>query len=260
MRRNNIFWGAALILLGTLFLLQQQGAIDNAFDFFWPLILMLVGGWIVLNVFWKPSAPSGETFSVPLRDAKSVKYKFNHGAAQINISGGAPAGMALVGSSAVAASHKSRLDGDRLEVKVDTGPSFIPIIGPNDGVWRYQITQAVPVALSIEAGASTFEIDLRDVSAARIELKVGASTIDMTLPARGASLLDIQGGAATFNLRVPDSTAARIRVEEGVTAVSVDTNRFPKFDSGMYQSPNYDTAVDRAEINIEAGLGSVSVK
>jgi hypothetical protein len=40
----------------------------------------------------------------------------------------------------------------------------------------------------------------------------------------------------------------------------VDTNRFPKSDSGMYQSPDFDTAVDRAEINIEAGLGSVSVK
>jgi hypothetical protein len=27
----------------------------------------------------------------------------------------------------------------------------------------------------------------------------------------------------------------------------------------MYQSPNFDSSVDRVEVNIEAGLGSISV-
>jgi hypothetical protein len=49
-------------------------------------------------------------------------------------------------------------------------------------------------------------------------------------------------------------------VKEGVTSVDVDTNRFPRLDTGLYQSSNFDGAADRAEINIEAGLGSVSVK
>jgi hypothetical protein len=48
-------------------------------------------------------------------------------------------------------------------------------------------------------------------------------------------------------------------VKDGVAAINVDTNRFPRLDSGMYQSSNYEAAVDRAEINIESGLGSVSV-
>ena len=80
------------------------------------------------------------------------------------------------------------------------------------------------------------------------------------MPARGVSLLDVEAGAASVNVRVPEATAARIRVKEGVTSVNVDTNRFPQLDSGIYQSPGFDTAADRAEINFEAGLGSVSVK
>ena len=260
MKRDNIFWGVALIILGGLFILQAQGMITSVFRYIWPLALILVGGWIILNVFWKPNIADEDTFSVALQSAKSAKFKFAHGAGQIEISGGAPSGKAIVGSSAVGMNQHSQLNGDRLEVKVEAGPSLIPFIGPTNGVWRYQLTQEVPVTLKVEAGASQLDIDLKDVLATHIELSIGASSSNMTLPAHGASILDVEAGAASVNIRVPEATAARIRVKEGVTAMSVDTNRFPQLDSGMYQSPNFDSATDRAEINVEAGLGAVSIK
>jgi hypothetical protein len=260
MRRDNIFWGGVLILFGVLFLLQAQGIINNVFRFFWPLILMMVCGWMIVNVYWKPSFSAGETFTIPLREAKSVGYKFAHGAAQIEIAGGAPSGTALVGVSAAGMNQQSQLNGDRLDVKVEAGPSLLPFIGPMDGVWRYQITQAVPVTLKIEAGASKLDINLQDVLASRIELKTGASTVDLTLPAHGASLLEVEAGAASINVRIPDTTAARIHVKSGVTAINVDEKRFPQLDSGMYQSANFDTATDRAEIIVQSGMGSITVK
>jgi hypothetical protein len=260
MKRDNIFWGSVLILVGVLLFLQTQGIISNVFRYFWPLTLILVGGWIILNVYWRPARSAEETFSVPLGTAKSAKFRFSHGAGQIEIGGGAPMGQALVGSSAVGMNQQSRLDGDRLEVKVDAGPSFVPFIGPSEGVWRFQLTQEVPLTLIVEAGASSLDIDLKDILATRVELKTGASSSNVTMPMRGVSLLDVEAGAASVNIRVPEMTAARIRIKEGVTSLNVDTNRFPRLDSGIYQSSNFDGAVDRAEINIESGLGSVSVK
>jgi hypothetical protein len=91
-------------------------------------------------------------------------------------------------------------------------------------------------------------------------LSTGASSSNVTLPARGASFLDVESGAASVNIRVPEATSARIHVEEGVSAINVDTNRFPRLNSNLYQSSGFDTAVDRAEINIKSGLGSVTVK
>jgi hypothetical protein len=79
------------------------------------------------------------------------------------------------------------------------------------------------------------------------------------MPARGASLLDVEAGAASISIRVPEGTAGRIRVKESVMSMDVDTNRFPRLDAGLYQSSDYDAAADRAEINIESGLGSVKV-
>ena len=260
MRRDNIFWGIALILFGVLLFLQQQGIIANIFTFFWPITLILVGGWLILSVYWQPDRASEETFSVPLGEAKRVEYKFSHGAGQIEINGMSPSGMALVGTTAVGMNHRSKLNGDRLEVRVEAGPSFVPFIGPSQGIWRFQLTQEVPVTLKVDAGASSVDIDLRDVQATHVELSTGASSSNVTLPAHGASLLNVEAGVAAVNIRVPESTAARIRVDDGMSSVNVDTNRFPRLDSGLYQSSNFETATDRAEINIESGLGSVTVK
>jgi len=259
-RRDNIFWGTALLVFGVLFLLQAQGIITSVFRFVWPVALILVGGWIILGVFWKPDIADDETFSFALQSAKQVDFEFSHGAGQIQISGGAPTGKAIVGSSAVGMNTESQMDGDRLKVEIGAGPSMIPFIGPSSGAWRYQITQEVPVTLEINAGASSLNFDLTDVRATRIEVSMGASSLDLTMPARGASLLDVDAGAASINVRVPASVAARIRFDGGLNSVDVDTNRFPKIDAGFYQSPDFDSAVNRAEINFDGGLGSVTIK
>jgi hypothetical protein len=249
-----------LILLGVLFLLQRMDVIPGVGPYLWPLALILVGGWLILTVFMPAGRGAAETFSFPLGEAKSVKYRFSHGAGQLEITGGAPAGQAIVGSSGTGMNKSSQLTGDRLEVRVEAGPSFIPFLGPSEGVWRFQLTQEIPVTVLVETGASSMNIDLKDVQASLIQLKTGASNTNLTMPARGASLLEVEAGAASINIRVPEASAARIRVREGVTALNVDTNRFPQLDSGLYQSSNFDTAADRAEINVEAGLGNITVK
>jgi hypothetical protein len=260
MKRDNLFWGTALILAGLLLYLQTQGIITNVFTYLWPLALILVGGWIILNVYWPQTGAAGETFSVPLAEARSARLQFAYGMGQLEISGGAPAGQALVGSSAVGMSHKSRMDGDRLEVRVEAGPSFLPFLGPSAGVWRFRLTQDVPLSLSVETGASSLNVDLRDVLATRLELKTGASTSYIVMPARGASVLEIESGAASVNVRVPEGTAARIRAVENVSSLRVDTSRFPRLDTGMYQSPEFDASSNRTEIHIQSGLGSISVQ
>jgi hypothetical protein len=259
MRRDNIFWGGALILLGTLFLLQTQNIIPSIFPNIWPLALILAGLWMVVSVYWR-SGNAEETFSIPLDNAKTVKYKFSHGAGQIEIKGGAPAGQAMTGLAADGISKKSRLDGDRLEVRVEAAASFIPFIGPSDGVFRFQISNDVPAIIRVETGASQLDMDLTDVLASEIRLQTGASSSNLTLPAHGASHLDLEAGAASIDIHIPEGVSGRVRIKEGLTSLNVDTSRFPQVDSRLYQSADYDTAENRAEINIEAGLGSISVK
>jgi hypothetical protein len=259
MRRDNIFWGGALILLGTLFLLQTQNIIPSIFPYLWPMVLILFGLWMIVSVYWK-SGSEGETFSIPLDNAKTVKYKFSHGAGQIEIKGGAPVGMALTGLAADGVNRNSRSDGDRLDVHVEAGASFIPFIGPSGGVFRFQLSNNIPAIINVETGASQLDMDLRDVPASEIRLQTGASNSNVTLPARGASHLDLEAGAASVNILIPDGVAGRVRIKEGLTSLNIDKTRFLQIDTRLYQSANYDTAENRAELNIEAGVGSISIK
>ena len=259
MRRDNIFWGGALILVGVLFLLQSQNLIPSIWPYIWPMALILFGLWLVVSVYWK-SDNQGETFSIPLENAKTVKYKFSHGAGQIEIKGGAPMGQAISGLAADWVDKKSRMDGDRLEVRIEAGASFVPFIGPSGGVFRFQLSNDVPSIVSVETGASQLDMDLTDVPASEIRLQTGASNSKVILPARGASHMDLKAGAASIDIRIPDGVAGRVRIKEGLTSLNIDKTRFPQVDSRLYQSTGYDTAENRAELNIEAGVGSITIK
>jgi len=259
MKRSNIFFGGVLITLGLLFLLQTQNIIPSIVPYIWPLMLILFGLWMIASVYWR-SDGAAETFSIPLENTQTVRYRFSHGAGHIEIKGGAPIGQALVGSAAETVSTNSRSDGDRLDVRVEAGASFIPFFGTSDGVFRFQVSNDVPSSIRVETGASQLDMDLTDVPATEIRLQTGASNSNLTMPARGASHLDLEAGAASINIRIPEGVAARVRVKEGLTSINVDTSRFPQVDSRLYQSADYDTSENRAEINIEAGLGSITIK
>jgi hypothetical protein len=259
MRRDSLFWGGALIILGVLLYLQTQGIISNIFQYLWPIAMMLVGIWLILGVYWKPAPMSGETFSIPLESAQKVNYSFSHGVGQMDISGGAPIGQALVGTAASGMNQKSRLSGDQLDVRVEAGPSFLPFIGPSEGVWRFQLARDLPVLLNVDAGASSLNINLKEVLAKHLTVKTGASSVSVTMPTHGTCLFDLDGGATSVNIIIPETTAARIRVD-GVTSMDVDTNRFPRLEQDLYQSADFEEAADRAEINITSGLGKVTVR
>jgi hypothetical protein len=260
MKRDSIFWGGILILLGALFFLRAQGLVQDIFPWFWALFLILLGGWIILGVYWHPVSADAETFSIPLDGAQEADIKFDHGAGHIEIRGGASSNELLNGAVGRGMNYSSRRVGSGIEAKISAGPSFVPFIGPDSGVWRFRLNQDIPLRLSVEAGASQIDLDLSSLNIVRARLETGASASHVTAPARGASLLDIDAGAASIDIRVPEGTQARIRLKDGVTSVDIDTSRFTRLDGGLYQSAGYDQAANRVDINIEAGFGAITIK
>jgi hypothetical protein len=60
-------------------------------------------------------------------------------------------------------------------------------------------------------------------------------------------------------VRVPSGVAARIRASGGLADIRVDRDRFPRA-GGVYQSADYDTAANKVDIDVEAGVGSVNIR
>jgi hypothetical protein len=223
---------------------------------------MLLGVWILVGRImpqWRGSA-NDETFSIDLQGATQVSLDFDHGAGSVQVVSGAPAGVAISGTQATGMDVKSHLSGDRLEVKIDAGPSFIPFLGPESGVWRFQLNQDVPLTLDVDAGASSLDFDLTDLKVTTMKVDMGASTLKLKLPANaGNTLLDIDSGAATLDLSVPQGVGLRLRLKQGASTVDVDQSRFVMQGSGLYQSADYDTAANKVEISLDGGANTLKV-
>ncbi len=262
-----LFWGCVLLLLGLLFGLKALGWIENVLGYFWAGFLLLAGIWLVVSAFVSPASEevTGEITEVgtvvDLQGARRASLEFDHGAGQIRITGGAPPDVLLMANQGTGLKVSSQLEGDWLKVKVDCGPSFVPFIGPESGVWIFRLNEEIPLNLKVETGASQVMLDLSDLQVVYFKLDGGASSVTLIPPARvPGALMDIDAGVSHLDIRVPEGVAARIRLKETIGAFSVDLQRFPLLEDRIYQSVDYDQATYRVEITLEAGLSSVTVR
>jgi hypothetical protein len=178
----------------------------------------------------------------------------------VEITGGAPAGVLADGNSGAGMNVSNKMDGTLAKVRVESGPTFIPFIGPGEGVWRFRLTDAIPLSIKVESGASNLHIDLNNLKVKSFKLDTGASSVQLNLPQKAESMVvDIDGGATSINVHVPQGLEARIKVE-GLLALNLDQARFPRQASGYYESAGYASATNRVDISVDGGAGSVNIQ
>jgi hypothetical protein len=264
MRRDFIFWGAILILLGGLMFLNAAdirlpGNI-NPMQLFWPSVLILLGGWVMFGYILRGTIET-EQVSIDLQGASQASLKLSHGAGRLVLGAGAPAGQLLTGSFAGGVKQRSHKSGDRLDAHIEANPMlFPPFLSGWQGLeWKIDLNRDVPLTVRLDTGASQSELDLRDLKVTDLRVNTGASKTDLTLPANaGKTDVRVELGAASVDMVVPEGVAARIRSEHGAAAVEINTARFP-YSNGIYESVDYSSAQNKVDIMIQAGAGRVVV-
>ncbi|HEU0168678.1 MAG TPA: DUF5668 domain-containing protein, partial [Chloroflexota bacterium] len=94
-----------------------------------------------------------------------------------------------------------------------------PFFNGNDGTQAsFFLNPTIPLALTIQEGATTSHLDLSGLKVTSLTLDTGASTTDVTLPAQaGSTTAQIRGGAATINITVPQGVGAQITYQGGLS-------------------------------------------
>jgi len=262
---RRLFWGLLLVLLGVVFLLDQLGAFEplgvSAWELLWPLALILLGLWILLGRFLRPKPISGHAV-IPLQNARRAHIKIRHGAGELNVAGGAESGALVSGDFAGGLDYETDIEDDQQFLRMRMPPQSAAWVGDVDFSldWTIKLTNEIPLTLKINTGASKSSLDLSELIVTELKLRTGASATDLILPARaGLTRVEIDAGAASVNVRVPAGVAARITALAGLSTIDVDTARFPSL-AERYQSPDYDTAVNKADVIIKAGVGTVDIR
>jgi hypothetical protein len=267
MRRNALFWGTILILIGALSLVDILLPDLNIGNLVFPLVLIALGAWVLWGVLTGPRSVETGEVTIPLEGAERARIHMHHGAGRLHVCAGA--GQDLVaGTFGGGLEHQTTREGDALDADLRVPHAGFPHFGffpwmwgprhvPN---WSVELNGEIPLRLEVKTGASEARLDLTEMQVTELRVDTGASATEITMPASaGHTKADVRSGAASVRIRVPSGVAARIRIQSDAAGVTVDRNRFPR-EGGAYQSPDYDTAPNRADISIEAGVGVIDVR
>jgi hypothetical protein len=266
MTRGNIFWGFVIILVGVLFLLNSTGILKgiNPWDFIWPTFLISLGLWILFgNLLGRRTAGEIRQVTIPLEEAASASVKIAHGAGRLSLDSRAAPGELLTGSFTGGVQSTLDRSGSEVKVKLRMPDSAFPFFnwGWSQSIdWKIGLSRDIPLSLEVGTGANESILDLTDLQVTELHLHTGASATKVSLPANaGFTRVICEGGVAGFELRVPSNVAARIRYRGGLSSVNVSTSRFPRLGD-VYQSPEYDTAANKVDIDVQMGVGSVEIR
>jgi hypothetical protein len=264
MRRGGLFWGVVLLLIGLLLLLSNLDIVSvNLWSAVWAVVLIAVGVGILWGIVVGPSTVEGEEVAIPLEGAGSARVRVKHAAGRLRVSGDAAPDALLEGTFSGGLDVRTQRRGDELDVEMAL-PRVPYVLAPwnwgREGLgWTFGLNREIPLSLTLETGASDARLDLSELRISELRLETGASSTAVTLPTHaGHTRVRVEAGAASVSLRVPPEVAARMRFKGALASIDVDRDRFPR-TGGVYQSPDYDAAENKVDIEVEAGVGSLRV-
>jgi len=252
-------WPVAWIVVGVVLWLSATGSIGQGpLDLiaeYWPWALVLLGIWFVIGAVVPSGRGLTETLALPLAGTADAAIRIRFGAGNLGTRPAA-AGNLVDGEFVGGVIHRQTGPG-RVELEQDRRYGLPWIERPSR--WMVGLTAEVPLDLKIDAGASRAVLDLGDLRVRTLELQTGASETRVVLPrAAGMTVVRAQSGAASLTLEVPSGVAARIRTRIALGSTQVDQARFPP-SAGGYESPDYATAANRVDIDVQGGVGSLRV-
>lgn len=251
-------WPVAWIVVGALLLLSTTGNLASGpgelITEWWPLALVVLGVWFLIGGIVPRSGPS-EALALPIGSATEASVRIQYGAGELTTHMAA-AGHLVDGQFTGGVSHRQDGPG-RLDLRQDTSngwPWF-----DRRSAWDVGLTADVPLDLRVDGGATRMLLDLGELKLRSLELHTGASSTRVLLPrAAGATAVRAESGAAELVFEVPTGVAAKIRCRMVLGSTQIDQGRFPP-TAGGYESPDYASAPNRVDLDVQGGVGSLRV-
>lgn len=183
------------------------------------------------------------------------------------------------------------VSGGRATVRLDDEFSTTGFLNPiNWGSlhmdrWQIGLNPTVATDLTVDVGAGSASLDLRDLTLTDLSVDGGAGSVDawlpggdydlffdvsagsaeLTLPGYGRQEIEIDGGAGSLTLYLPPGVETRVEVDGGAGSFRLNEERFHQVDGdekdeGIWETAGYDADRDGLELIIDVSAGSVRIE
>lgn len=200
----------------------------------------------------------GGELSGPLGRLKSGRLIFANGTLRLNLR--AASGMDdLYRASFEGPAPKVEAEDGTVTVRYSWGFRALKWRGHSGEV---TLNAAVPWEVEVRGGASEVDADLSGVVLSSFVLKGGISDLDLTLPEpSGVIPIRLSGGTSKVGIRRPTGVEARVSMKGGASKLTFDEQSFDAVGGKIrLQSPGYDGAPNRYEIEVSGGASEVTIQ
>jgi hypothetical protein len=117
------------------------------------------------------------------------------------------------------------------------------LVNNDELLWTIGLSRLIPMALNIEGGVGSSQIDLTGVHLTEFKLESGVGDTKLILPATGAHYeASVEGGVGSSHITILDGASLHLKLEAGVGGVQVSI-----------------PSAAAVRITVEGGLGGVNL-
>ncbi len=267
------FWPVALILIGLEIIVK--GSRSPVVYIIGLLIAILVLGGVIGYAIYQGGQPAGprrvtgsDTVLESRQDADhgDITIKFGVGKLEIGALSDSPnfvEGKIEYGQFAFKAEEDFGVSNGRAVFSLKAQSVSIPFWVPSGDVsdyWNIRFTPRIPLEMHVDTGVGKVAMDLSDLKVTKLDLETGVGETIITFPAAaGLTSASIDTGIGGVTVRIPDGVGARVHVSQGIGSVRVDSKRFTR-SGDDYTSTDYHTAENRLDLEIDGGIGSITIQ
>ncbi len=287
-------FGIFLLFLGIVFLLQTLNVLPwgvwGKLWRFWPVLIIIAGLSILLRRYnlWLVSAlilallfaclgiaiwqhglslPPGdvtESLSEPLDGLASARVQIDLTAGSLTV-GNLPATSPNFAEAYSRSGHRDmrasfQRQGDEGVFYFSTEQADRRFWKEAENSWEIRFARNIPLTMAAKSAAGNLELDLGELKVTDFQMEIDAGNCLVKMPASaGTTSARIKADVVNLEVTVPEDVAAKIRVETDLSAFEIDEGRFPR-EGDNYISPNFESARNRVELELDCDIGRVKLK
>jgi len=230
------------------------------------LILIILAGslWLFGVSASQGNLVQGEAIQQSLEGATRAEVKIDTGAGDIQIGATDLSEILIVGS--VPARSNQRIEssytvnngvGNYL-IRDSSSTFFFPGTNPGQMAWDLNLTDAIPLDLTLNLGAGNLDADLSKLDLDSLFINTAVGSTSVSLPAQDDLVVGTNGAIGQILVTIPEGVGVRVQAETALVSVQMP----PGFvrQENVYQSPDYELATQQVDMTIKLAIGSVVVR
>lgn len=293
MKSKGISGGLVLILIGVFWLLTNFGVISwSLFDVMfrlWPLILIVIGintifrtrnsvkyiTWgiffiiIILYGFYGQYGQGNNAFvdaqpNLVLEkspETTSGKLKLQLGGGNITLNSTDEKLInARIPNSTIKKDVRFSNGNSKVNIELQQRSQIINFGTNQSYTYNFDLSENLLWDIDLDMGAINGTMDFSNLRVSKLDMDIGASNLDLIFGDREEhTRVDIDGGVTNLEITVPENLGVRVDIDGGIKNTNIRGLAWKKIGD-CYESPNYDEAAKKLEIDINTGIGKFDVR